>query len=432
MQETTASLKRTWPAPAQSACPAAHSLTSLARMPIEAALGRLRDGQVRLLDAESDRIFGREGDLSATVTVHDPAAYVDMALGGGVGAAEAYMDGRWSTDDLAALCRIFARNAHAFDAMDTGLAKLTLPLRSLWAATRKNTKAGSRRNIAAHYDLGNDFFEIFLDDTLTYSAGVFERPDATLREASVAKLDRLCRKLALGPDDHVVEIGTGWGSFALHAAGTYGCRVTTTTISRRQYELATVRVREAGLEDRVTVLLSDYRDLERRYDKLVSIEMIEAVGHEYLETFLAKCASLLRPGGAMALQAITIPDQHYAEHVRTTDFIKRYVFPGSCLVSVGSSADALGRGTDLRIHHMEEMAPHYARTLRTWRERFREGIDRVRALGCSETFVRLWDYYLAYCEAGFTERYIGSMQMVMTKPESRLAPILGPAVQVDA
>jgi cyclopropane-fatty-acyl-phospholipid synthase len=266
--------------------------------------------------------------------VHDPRFYRALACGGSIGAGEAYMNGWWSCDDLTALVRICVLNRELLDGMEKGGARLTAPLQKLFHYLRRNTKAGSRSNIAAHYDLGNDFFSLFLDETLMYSCAFFERADSTLQEASVAKNDRICRKLQLSPADHLLEIGTGWGGFALHAARHYGCRVTTTTISRAQHDLAVQRIAAAGLSDRITVLLQDYRDLQGHYDKLVSIEMIEAVGHAFYETFFRCCSNLLTPQGMMLLQAITIADQYYEQAKRSVDFIQRSIFPGSCIPSI--------------------------------------------------------------------------------------------------
>jgi cyclopropane-fatty-acyl-phospholipid synthase len=278
-------------------------------------------------------------------------------------------------------------------------------------------------NIAAHYDLGNDFYALFLDRTMTYSSGLFESPDATLEEASLAKYDRICRKLTLSSRDHVLEIGTGWGGFALHAATNYGCRVTTTTISRAQQDFARERIRGAGLEGRVDVLLQDYRNLTGKYDKLVSIEMIEAVGHHYLNAFFNACSGLLKDDGEMLLQAITIRDQVFDRHKRSVDFIKRYIFPGSCIPSVAAISLAVARVTDLRLFHLEDITPHYARTLQAWRRKFFDNLEEVRKLGYPETFIRMWEYYLSYCEAGFAERYLGDAQMLFTKPLSRKEPL---------
>jgi cyclopropane-fatty-acyl-phospholipid synthase len=309
--------------------------------------------------------------------------------------------------------------------MEMRWARLGYPLNKLIHLLRANTLRGSKRNITAHYDLNNDFFAQFLDETMMYSCAIFERENASLKEASVAKLDRMCRKLALTPEDHVLEIGTGWGSFAIHAAQQYGCRVTTTTISQEQHELAQSRVHAAGVGERVTVLLKDYRKLEGHYQKIASIEMIEAVGWEYLDGFFRKCSELLTSDGTMALQAITMADQEHERSKRSVDFIKRYIFPGGCVLSVTAMVDALTRATDMRLVHLEDITPHYAKTLRMWRERFYANLDKVRGLGFDERFVRMWEFYLAYCEGGFMERLIGDVQMVLAKPAWRQTPILG-------
>jgi len=383
-------------------------------------------GSVIVVEGNDRHTFGRaDADTPrVTVRIQSPRFYSALAFRGSLGAAEAYMAGHWSADDLAGLIRIMVRNLAVLEDVEGGWARLLSPARRLWHWLRRNTKTGSRANIAAHYDLGNEFYRLFLDETLTYSCGFFERPDSTLAEASTAKYDRICRKLRLSSADHVVEIGSGWGGFALHAAGRYGCRVTTTTISQEQYDLAKQRVAAAGLEDRVELRLDDYRDLRGRYDKLVSIEMIEAVGAQYLDTFFRCCCDLLEPGGMMALQAITIADQFYARHLRSVDLIKRYIFPGSTLTSVTSLCASATRATDLRLVHLEDITPHYATTLRMWRERFLGRLDDVRAMGFPDSFSRMWEYYLAYCEGAFAERYIGDVQMVFAKPLCRAAPIL--------
>lgn len=405
-------------------------LTRLARGAVLAKLHGLQRGELTLVDGNERRTFGRRSHdcpLAVTLTVHDPRFYRDLACGGSIGAGEAYMNGWWSCDDLTALVRIFVLNRELLDGMEKGCARLTAPLQKLFHYLRRNTKAGSRSNIAAHYDLGNDFFSLFLDETLMYSCAFFERADSTLQEASVAKNDRICRKLQLSPADHLLEIGTGWGGFALHAARHYGCRVTTTTISRAQHDLAVQRIAAAGLSDRITVLLQDYRDLQGQYDKLVSIEMIEAVGHAFYETFFRCCSNLLTPQGMMLLQAITIADQYYEQAKRSVDFIQRYIFPGSCIPSVSVICTALARATDLRLFHLEDLTPHYATTLRLWRERLLANSHRVRALGYPETFLRMWEYYFCYCEGGFHERVIGDVHMLLTKPLCRRAPILPPS-----
>ncbi len=404
-----------------------HALDRLAARLVRERLALLQDGLVTLIDGASVARYGSRdrSALSATIRVHDPRFYSDLAFGGSVGAGEAYMQGCWSVDDLTALTRILLRNRHVLDSIDSGLAALRTPvLKALHWASR-NTRSGSRRNIAAHYDLGNAFFELMLDPTLMYSSAVFARPDMTLEQASTAKLERICRKLDLQPHDHVLEIGTGWGGFALHAARHYGCRVTTTTISRSQFELACARVRAAGLEDRVTLLLKDYRDVGGEYDKLVSIEMIEAVGHRYYETFFRACSRLLRPDGMMLLQAITIADHRYQAALKSVDFIQKYIFPGCCIPSVGALTQAIAGASDMRLVHLEDIGPHYATTLKLWRQNVFGKLDRVRALGYSESFLRMWEFYLCYCEGGFAERALGDAQMLLVKPQARPAALCG-------
>jgi len=396
--------------------PRANPLGALARRLVFARLATLRAGLLRIREGNAAYEFGvpRSG-IEATVTVLDPAFYAEIAFGGSVGAGESYMLGHWRADDLTALMRLLLRNAHAIDAMETGLARVSQPLRIAAHWLHRNTRAGSRRNISAHYDLGNDFFRLFLDETMMYSCALFERPGMTLAEASTAKLDAVSRKLALGPNDHVLEIGTGWGGFALHAALQYGCRVTTTTISRNQHALARERVRAAGLEGRVNVILEDYRDLEGTYDKLVSIEMIEAIGHRQFGEFFRCCARRLAPGGQMLLQSITIADRRYARARDEVDFIKRHIFPGCCIPAVGALAQAVSDSSDLRIVHLEDIGPHYATTLARWRDNFLAHLDQVRALGYPESFCRMWEFYLSYCEAGFAEHALGDVQILMTR-----------------
>jgi cyclopropane-fatty-acyl-phospholipid synthase len=395
----------------------------LARSFVHRALARLRDGRIRIVERGGVLDFGARGKPPvATLSVHHPGAYRAVLFGGTIGAAEAYMDGLWSSDDLAAAVSALASSPEAHYGLEGGFTRLLRPLRSLRHFMSRNTREGSRRNIAAHYDLGNDFYRLFLDDTLAYSCGVFESETATMREASEAKFERIGRRLGLSPSDHVLEIGAGWGGFAIHAARRYGARVTTTTLSREQYELARERVRAAGLGGQVEVLMEDYRDLRGVYDKLVSIEMIEAVGHQYLDTFFARCARLLHPHGRMLLQSITIADQDYDRHRRDVDFIKRHVFPGASIPSVTALASSMTRASDLRLFALDDISWHYVLTLRRWREAFRANLDAVRKLGFSERFVRMWDFYLAYCEGGFAERYLGDVQLLLVKPGFRPNP----------
>jgi len=389
-------------------------LDRFARRAVAARLGALREGRLLLRDNGSTRAFGNGSGPAARVRVHDARFYRDLALGGHVGAAEAFMDGHWDCDDLSALVRILVRNHDVLDSLEKGVARLAHPMRRVRHALRRNTRNGSRKNIAAHYDLGDEFFALFLDDTLTYSCAYFERPDATLRDASVAKYERLCEKAGLAPGHEVAEIGSGWGGFALHAARDRRARVTTTTISRKQYEHARARARTAGLRGRVQVLNRDYRLLEGRFDAVVSIEMIEAVGHHFYDTFFGKCASLLKPGGRLALQAITIRDEHYEAARREIDFIKRHIFPGSCIPSP-SVLTAAAERAGFRVREAEDLTPHYVETLKRWRRNFARNRDRILALGFSEEFCRMWEFYFCYCEGGFAERYTGVRQMAFEK-----------------
>jgi len=399
-------------------------LERLARRAVLRRLAGLQVDRIRLVDDRGERSFGKPGGLDVALHVHDPSFYADVAYGGTIGGAEAYIRGYWSCSELTSLVRILLRNRSVLEDVDSGTAYITRPLQKLFHWLNRNTRSGSRRNIAAHYDLGNAFFRLWLDERMMYSSAIFERPDMTLDEASEAKLERICGKLNLRPGDRVIEIGSGWGGFAIHAASRYGCHVTTTTISREQHALAAERVREAGLDGQVTLLLQDYRDLQGRYDKLVSIEMFEAVGHEYHPAFFRKCADLLAPDGMLLLQTITIADQRYERARRSVDFIQRYIFPGGALPSVTSMAAVLTRHTDLRITHVEDIGPHYATTLRMWRERFFDRIAEIRDLGYPEEFIRMWEYYLCYCEGAFDERAIGDVQLLAIRPGNRQSPFL--------
>lgn len=391
------------------------TLGLLARQLVLKRLASIGEGRLRVRDGRESHVFGNGQGIEATITVHDPAFYADIAFGGSVGAGESFMFGHWRADDLTALMRLMLRNHEALDGMEQGLARMSAPIRQFAHWLHRNTRAGSRRNISAHYDLGNDFFRLMLDQTMMYSCAFFERPDMTLTEASIAKLDRICRTLALGPADHVLEIGTGWGGFAIHAAGRYGCRVTTTTISPSQFALARERIRAAGLADRVTVLLEDYRDLGGSYDKLVSIEMIEAIGPQQYAEFFRRSAERLTPGGRMLLQTITIADRHFARTRDEVDFIKRYIFPGACIPAISALAVAMADSSDLRIVALEDIGPHYATTLSRWRTNFHANLEAVRAQGYPESFIRMWEFYLCYCEAGFAERQLGDVQMLLSR-----------------
>ena len=399
-------------------------LDRLARRIVLAKLDDLREGELTIVEGSNSQVFGRvvpAFPVRATLTVKSPAFYSDVAFGGSIGAGEAFIQDHWEASDPVALGRIMLRNRDILDNVEGGAALLTRPLQNGFHWLHRNTRSGSRRNIAAHYDLGNDFYALWLDPEMMYSAAWYAEATTTLEEAAVAKLDRICQRLDLQPGDRVVEIGSGWGGFAVHAARNYGCHVTTTTISGRQHEWARRKIDEAGLSDRITLLQEDYRDLDGEFDKLVSIEMIEAVGHEYLDTYFRKCSSLLKPGGQLLIQAITIADQRYEQAKRSVDFIKRYIFPGGFLPSVTAMTSTMTRETDLRAIFIEDIGLHYARTLHDWRERFWARIEEVRAQGYSEEFIRLWDFYLSYCESAFIERAVGDVHLHAIKPHARPA-----------
>jgi len=412
--------------------PSASLLARLGRRLMLERLAEFTRGELRVVEPNgNERIFGRRDgthDIGCTLFIDHPQTWADAAFGGTVGAGEAYIRGLWRCDDLTSLVRIFVANRDVMNRMDSRWSFVSRPLLKLFHWANRNSRHGSARNIAAHYDLGNDLYQLMLDETMAYSCAIFPRPDASLVVAQTAKFEAACRKLDLQRTDHVLEIGTGWGGFAIHAVERYGCRVTTTTISAAQRDFALKKIAERGLSDSITVLLKDYRDLEGQYDKLVSIEMVEAVGAEYLDGFFDACSRLVKPDGAMLLQAITLQDQFYRQALKSVDYIQRYVFPGSFIPSVTALLESMTRATDLKLFHLEDIGPHYARTLRTWRERFFRNLGKVRELGYPDSFVRLWEYYLCYCEGGFLERQLGTVQMLLTKPGNRRTPLSAPAL----
>ncbi len=389
-------------------------------------LAGLRDGGLRVVESgrETARLGDREPAL--TLTVHDPAFWPAAVLGGSVSVGESYTEGMWDSDDLPGLIALFARNRELSDRLDSGWARVSAPLRRLVHAWHRNSRRGARANIAAHYDLGNDLFAEFLDPTLSYSACWYDRPDTTLDAAAVAKLDRVCRRLDLRPGQHLVEIGTGWGGLAIHAARQHGVRVTTTTISEAQRSLALERVRAAGLGDRITVLGADYRDLPRLLaadpaDRLVSIEMVEAIGHRQYPTYFRTIRELLKDDGLAVIQAITIPDARFARAAQEVDFIKRWIFPGSCIPSQAALLAANAGVGGLDLVHQEDFGLHYARTLADWRRRLLAHRERILALGYSPAFLRQFAFYFAYCEGGFAERAIGVAHLSFARPRWRPA-----------
>ena len=391
-------------------------------------LADIVDGQIHIKMSSEDFILGESVDeqnvtepLGVRIEVINEEFFSAVVLGGSVGAAESYMQGDWTCSDLTGLVRILLRNSALLDAMEGGLASLASVVMKSAHSLRKNTRSGSRKNIAEHYDLGNDLFELFLDkDWMMYSSGLYRRESDSLEQAQASKLHSLCEKLHLKPTDHLLEIGTGWGGCAIYAASNYGCQVTTTTISQQQYQFALERVQKAGLEDKVTVLLEDYRDLQGHYDKLVSIEMVEAVGHQFVQGYFACCAKLLKQDGIAVIQAITIEDHRYEQALKSVDFIKRYIFPGSFIPSVSVLTNAAGQA-QLRLNQLDDIGYSYALTLAEWRKRFMGNLDAVRALGYSEAFIRMWEFYLCYCEGGFIERSISDVHMQFVKPGNRCA-----------
>ncbi|MFN3580456.1 MAG: class I SAM-dependent methyltransferase [Pseudomonas sp.] len=396
-------------------------LVRLSRKLVLRQLQAIQRGTITVHDQGEIMHFGKPDvdGLHATIFVHSHAAYPMIATNGSIGSGEAYIHGLWTSTDLTAVTKIFVRNLDVLDSMEKGMARLGLPALKCLHWLNRNTLKGSRRNIQAHYDLGNDLFENFLDPTMMYSAAVFPPQGSSLEQAQLNKLERICRKLELKPEDHLLEIGTGWGSMAIYAAQHFGCRVTTTTLSQEQLAYATAKVKELGLQDRVTLLLKDYRELQGSFDKLVSIEMVEAVGHEYFRTYFETCAKLLKPHGMMLLQAITIRDQRYDQAKRSVDFIQRYIFPGGSLPSVSLIGELTRKHTDLSMLHLEDIGSHYARTLRYWHENLKNARSHLEQLGYDDYFFRLWEFYLCYCEGGFLERSIGTAQILLSKPEAR-------------
>ena len=394
----------------------------IAREAIFRLLSKLQVGSLTLHEGPCSHHFGsidKPHEPQAEVHIHSPAVYSQMLTGGSIGSGEAYMKGYWSSPDAMDVMRIFSANLvllNKFDASQSVFVKLALKIAHRF---NRNTYKGSQLNVAAHYDLGNEFFQLFLDPTMMYSSALFSDKSASLEVASETKLDELCQQLELKPGDHLLEIGTGWGGMAIHAAKNFGCRVTTTTISQEQYDFASARVREEGLEGQITLLCEDYRNLTGEYDKLVSIEMIEAVGHDFYQNYFRMCSGLLKPNGKMVIQAITMADQRYKEARDSVDFIKRYIFPGGCLPSVAVMAQHIARDTDMQIVHLRDITNDYAETLAHWRQRFLANLEAVRGMGFSEEFVRMWDFYLCYCEGGFRERVISTVQLAFAKPDYR-------------
>ncbi len=406
-------------------------VTRFLRQKILGQLSQIKGGRIHLHDGLGSQTLGNDDSTSGIhvrLNIRSPEFYRQVALNGSVGAGESYMDNLWHCDDLVGLIRLLVINRDLLDSMESGTAKFGGWLMKAAHAFTRNTRTGSKKNIAAHYDLGNDLFKLFLCNNMMYSSAIFTSTEDTLEVASDRKLERICQKLDLKPTDHLIEIGTGWGGMALYAAKHYGCKVTTTTISKEQHALASQRITEAGLSDRVTLLLQDYRDLEGSYDKLVSIEMIEAIGHQYLDIYMAKCTSLLKPDGLALIQAITIEDHRYQQALHSVDFIKRYIFPGSFIPCVNAMVNAAAQSGPLRLLNLEDIGPSYARTLHEWRRRFMSQLDQVRLLGYDDRFIKMWEFYLAYCEGAFIERSISDVHLLFARSENKRPEFLPSAI----
>jgi cyclopropane-fatty-acyl-phospholipid synthase len=395
-------------------------VAGIAKTKILEHLSEIKSGRLTLIHGEDKHIYGDEAHaLHAVIYIHDSRFYGEIAFGGSIGAGEAYMLGYWSADNLTNVVRLMCLNQSVLNKLEGGYHWLRKPIMRVLHWLNSNTTEGSRKNIAAHYDLGNELFQRFLDPTMMYSSAMFNECTNTLQQASELKLKTICDKLDLKPTDHVIEIGTGWGGFAIYAATNYGCKIASTTISEQQYRLAKERVEAAGLSNKITLLLDDYRHLKGRYDKLVSIEMIEAVGYQFYDSYFSKVSSLLKPDGLALIQAITITDQRFESAKKSVDFIQRYIFPGSCIPSNTAMLTSITKSTDLRLFDLEDIGPHYATTLRMWRENFFSNIEHVRNLGYSEEFIKMWEFYLCYCEGGFEERALGDVHLLLAKPENR-------------
>ena len=395
-------------------------LTYVFKNGLKKKLSHLNVGCISVVDGADKFSFGDPGsELQVNVQVHSQEFYVMTGSGGAMGIAEAYILGYWTSDDVVMLMRIILKNRSILLSLNDGFAKILSPINKLIHRSRQNTLKGSKENILAHYDLSNDFYKLWLDPTMTYSCAYFKDTNTTLEDASIEKLDRMCRKLKLSEKDNILEVGTGWGSFSIHAEKNYGCSITTTTISDAQYEYAKARVLEEGLESKINVINKDYRKLDGQYDKIVSIEMIEAVGYEYISEYFRKLSSLLKPDGLMALQGITYNDQNFDTYKDSVDFIKKYIFPGSCLISISQIIDVIKNKTDLSMIDMEDITRHYAETLNRWRKNFMSVLPEVKEMGYSKAFINMWEFYFLYCEAGFLERNIGDVQMVFAKSGAR-------------
>mgnify|MGYP000393889916 FL=1 len=386
---------------------------------IHQRLSQIKDAHIIIKDGKSINKFGKPGNLSAKINILDTVFYKNIILGGTIGASESFIRGEWSSPNLTNVIRVLARNTEAQDKLENLFTLLSQPFLKVMHKLNENSVRGSKKNISRHYDLSNDFFSLFLDKNMMYSSAIYKSRKTSLDDASTNKLDVICKKLNLKKTDHVIEIGTGWGGFAIYAAKNYGCKVTTTTISIEQYKFAKQKIKEAGLGKKIKVLLKDYRLLKGQYDKLVSIEMIEAVGYQFYDEYFKIIGQLLKNDGEALIQAITIKDQRYSKAIQSVDFIQKYIFPGSCIPSITAIQNSLTSSTDLVINDIRDIGHHYARTLADWRKRFLKNKQEIRKLGFDDKFLRMWLFYFAYCEGGFEEKVISDIHLHITKPGYR-------------
>ena len=386
---------------------------------IHQRLSQIKDAHIIINDGKSINKYGKPGNLSAKINILDTAFYKNIILGGTIGASESFIRGEWSSPNLTNVIRVLARNTEAQDKLENLFTLLSQPFLKVMHKLNENSVRGSKKNISRHYDLSNDFFSLFLDKNMMYSSAIYKSRKTSLEDASTNKLDVICKKLNLKKTDHVIEIGTGWGGFAIYAAKNYGCKVTTTTISIEQYKFAKQKIKEAGLGKKIKVLLKDYRLLKGQYDKLVTIEMIEAVGYQFYDEYFKIIGQLLKNDGEALIQAITIKDQRYSKAIQSVDFIQKYIFPGSCIPSITAIQNSLTSSTDLVINDIRDIGHHYARTLADWRKRFLKNKQEIRKLGFDNKFLRMWLFYFAYCEGGFEEKVISDIHLHITKPGYR-------------
>ncbi len=382
-------------------------------------LSQIKDGHIIIKDGESISKYGKQGNLSAKINVLDSVFYKNIILGGTIGASESFIRGEWSSSNLTNVIRVLARNTEAQDKLENFFTLLSQPFLKVMHKLNENSVRGSKKNISRHYDLSNDFFSLFLDKNMMYSSAIYKTRKTSLEDAAINKLNVICKKLKLKKTDHIIEIGTGWGGFAIYAVKNYGCKVTTTTISIEQYKFAKQKIKEAGLGRQINILLKDYRLLKGQYDKVVSIEMIEAVGYQFYDEYFKIISQLLKDDGDALIQAITIKDQRYSKAIHSVDFIQKYIFPGSCIPSITAIQNSLTNTTDLVINDVRDIGHHYARTLADWRKKFLKNKREIRKLGFDDKFLRMWLFYFAYCEGGFEEKVISDIHLHITKPGYR-------------